>query len=185
MNTKTSILASLLSCSLLVDGFCGFSQPRAAMANLVDPKILQTALELAEPLGGDYSYTYSGLTKGVAAKAIRDFKKIFKGDLGEKWYSLTDGYLVEFTHDSTKNVVMYDKKGNWSFTISYIDESRLAPSLKSLVESYYPGYNVTGAEEVSVSAFTFYVVHVQDKRTWKKLRIWDGEVDLIEDFNKE
>jgi hypothetical protein len=120
----------------------------------------------------------------VNQKAVRDFKKAFKDISNEKWYSIKNGFLAEFSLNTTKNRVVYDKKGNWRFTVSYYEEKNLPAEIRAIVKPVYYDYTITRIAEVHVDDKIIYIVHVQNNSSLKTLRVCEGEMELIEDFTK-
>ncbi|PWT76268.1 MAG: hypothetical protein C5B59_06935 [Bacteroidetes bacterium] len=120
----------------------------------------------------------------VNQKAMRDFKKTFGHVDNEKWYLIKNGYLAEFSLNSIKNRVVYDKKGNWRFSVSYYGEKNLPAEIRAIVKPVYYDYAISRVEEVHSDDKVIYIVHVQNASTLKTLRVCEGEMDLIEDFRK-
>jgi len=120
----------------------------------------------------------------VNKKAMHDFKKSFKDVSNEKWYSIRNGFLVEFSLNSSRNRVVYDKKGNWRFTVSYYDEKNLPAEIRAIVKPVYYDYTISRVEEVHADDQIIYIVHVQNNSSLKTLRVCEGQMDLIEDFHK-
>jgi hypothetical protein len=52
------------------------------------------------------------------------------------------------------------------------------------VKSNYYDYTITVVQEITLHSQTIYLVHMQDETTWKVLKVADGEMSIIEDFNK-
>jgi hypothetical protein len=158
------------------------AQSLAKNSVVVEPKSLSAAMKLTEdPQNEVADITY---VNEVNQKATRDFKKTFKDVNNEKWYSIKDGFLAEFSLNATKTRVLYNKKGNWTFTISYYDEKNLPADVRAIVKPVYYDYTISRVEEVHAADKTFYFVHVQNESSLKTLRICEGEMDLISDFQK-
>jgi len=121
----------------------------------------------------------------VNAKAVRDFKKIFKDAVDEKWYEIPNAFLAEYVCNDKKNVVVYNRKGKWEFTISYYDGKNLPEDVRGDVKRVYYDYNINRVEEIHLDDKTIYVVHIENETTLKNVRFCDGEMEVIEDFNKK
>jgi hypothetical protein len=120
----------------------------------------------------------------VNSKALRDFRKNFPNVEGEQWTPIKDGWLVTFTQDNIQSKVVYSTRGDWQFSIDYYTEQKLPADVRTIVKSKYFDYSITGVEEVHVQDKIIYLVHMQDEKTWKIARISNGEMEIIEDFNK-
>ena len=169
-------------CCLTVMLNRGFAQANIKEQGLADPKILLGAIKLDDP-SGNKGISPLSLTE-VNTKALREFRKEFKGVSNEEWFPISMGYSAEFTSESIRNTVVYDKKGNWKFTISHYSEYKLPAEIRATVKSTYYDYSITLVEEIHVQEKIIYLVHMQNENTWKNVRICDGDMELIEDFNK-
>ena len=148
----------------------------------VTPESLSAAMKLTEdPKTEIAEISY---VNEVNQKAVRNFEKTFRNVNTEKWYSIKGGFLAEFSLNTTKTRVVYDKKGNWSFSVSYYDEKSLPADIRAIVKPVYYDYTISRVEEVHAADKTFYFVHVQNESNLKTLRICEGEMDLIADFQK-
>jgi len=139
-------------------------------------------------LSGPSLETISPSTSASAAdvnnRALRDFKKSFPKAEGEEWSQLKDGWLVTFKQDDVRRRVVYNSRGDWQFSIYYYGENRLPTDVRATVKSQYFDYSITGVEEVHVGDKVAYLVHMQDEKTWKLVRVCDDTMDVLEDFNK-
>ena len=121
----------------------------------------------------------------VNTKAVRNFKKTFKGVDSEKWYEMPDGYRVNFTLNGVRHRLDYDKKGNWRYTIRYISEKNLPTDVRRYVASNYLDYSVTTIEEIQSprNPITF-VIHLEGSKNFINLRVSDNEVSELQKINK-
>lgn len=170
-------------CIFCLTSFAINAQSKTNRQYSTDPKILLTAVKLSNP----FVYESAGAASefSINTKAIRNFKKTFRNVADEKWYVLSNGYVVQYTADSIKNIVVYDKKGNNAFSIAYYGEKQLDPEVRSIVKTTYYDYLITKVEEIHAEGKTIYLVHMQDENTWKNVRVCDGEMELLDNFNKK
>jgi len=120
----------------------------------------------------------------VSSRALRDFKRTFPSVADEQWSQIKDGWLATFSRDGVRSKVVYSNHGDWQFTIDYYGEQKLPTEVRNEVKSSYFDYSISGVEEVHVQDKDIYIIHMQDAKTWKVVRVADGEMELIEDFNK-
>jgi len=121
----------------------------------------------------------------IAVRAVRDFVQTYKSVENEKWYKLDDGYLAEFVLDDVKTSVVYDGRGVWKYSIRRYNEDRLPTDVRRIVKSTYYDYSITMVEEVILYEKVIYIVHIEDAHTWKKIRVCEGEMEAIEEYNKD
>jgi hypothetical protein len=160
-----------------------FAQAKSNQVNLADSKTLLAVVRFNDL--SMHEIGNAAKVNDVSNKAIRDFKKNFKDAKDEKWFTLPNGYLAEFMLVNRKDAVVYDKKGNWKYTICYYDEKNLPDAVRAQVKSVYYDYSISRVEEIRVEDKIIYLVHMQNETTWKNLRICDGEMEVIEDYNKK
>ena len=158
------------------------AQTMAKNPDIVKSESLSAAMKLTEDSKNEIAeITY---VNEVNQKAMHDFKKTFKDVNNEKWYSIKNGFLAEFSLNTSKSRVVYDKKGNWRFTVSYYDEKNLPAEIRAIVKPVYYDYTISRVEEVHVNDQIIYFVRVQNDSSLKTLRVCEGQMDLIEDFHK-
>lgn len=118
-------------------------------------------------------------------RATENFKRQFKGADAVKW-SVNDEVLVaSFTKDEVKTNVVYDKAGRWINTLKYSSDEKTTPDkIRSLMGDMYPGFDITLCVEVYESNLVFHIVQIENKKTFKKLGIYDGEVNILSQYNK-
>jgi hypothetical protein len=120
----------------------------------------------------------------INARALRDFKRNYPDVNGEKWYAILDGYMATFSKANIQELAFYSKSGYWQYTIMYYGEKGLPDEVKERVKKAYYNYSINGVEEIRTVEQTYFMVHVQDESTEKKLMVTDGEMRVIEDFTK-
>jgi hypothetical protein len=165
------------TCSLL------FAQAKSNAPNLTDPKALLAAVRFTDPFL--YESTNPAPVNEISTRAFKDFRKAFRDVKDEKWFTLPNGYLAEFMIHDAKSVTVYDSKGNWKFTICYYGEKSLPDEIRATVKSVFYDYSITLVEEIRIQEKVIYLVHMQNESTWKNIRVSDGEMDVIEDFDKK
>jgi len=97
----------------------------------------------------------------------------------------TDGLTVHSEIDGNKVTSAYDKNGNWLYTIERHTAISLLKDIMDIVKDSYNNYSITGMEKVDRPGHnTVYVVHIEDRNSIKTLRVRNGDVELIQDFQK-
>jgi hypothetical protein len=116
----------------------------------------------------------------VSKRALNDFHKSFKNAPDAKWYGTKEGDLMAtFSNGDIKTRVYYSKKGTWTATIRDYTEENLPKDVRQVVKSTYYDFSIYHIAEVMIDNQTVYVITLEDKTSWKKIRVIDGE--LIED----
>ncbi|MBS1597916.1 MAG: hypothetical protein JST75_06805 [Bacteroidetes bacterium] len=170
---KTHLFIAAMLVFVMAAGSKANAQTTMPIALLTDAKSMEKVLALTEP------------TASINSKAMRDFKRSFPDAEDEQWYSFKDGYAVRFKEEGKDHMVTYNRGGDWQYTIANYGERNLPQDIRALVKSTYYDYTITLVQEVTAHDQTVYLVHMQDESTWKTLRVSDGEMSIIEDFNKK
>jgi hypothetical protein len=121
----------------------------------------------------------------ISTKAVRNFKKVFRNIDGERWYTMPDGYRVNFTEKGIHCRCDYDKKGHWLHTIRYSIGEELPMNVRLIVANNYPNYRVSLANEIDAAGNTlFYLIQLEGPTNWVNIKIVDDEVYELQKINK-
>ena len=123
--------------------------------------------------------------RNIPIKAVRNFKNTWQHVDNETWYEIPDGYRARFTEDDVLYLVTYNKKGKWLHTMRQYDETKLEHDVRAQVRSVYYDYNILLIEEIerAMKPLT-YIVHMEDKTSFKNLKISDREMEVVTEINK-
>lgn len=114
----------------------------------------------------------------AAVKAAREFWKKYGAGRDESWYKLDGGYLAEFTQGTIRCKSVFDRRGNWLYSIKEYSEKELPKEVRNLVKSVYYDYSIGWVKEVSQNQSVVYVVHVSNTPEWKDLLVQDGQIEI-------
>ncbi len=122
----------------------------------------------------------------ININAVRDFIKNFKSISNNKWHFTADGgFVAIFTADEIKTRVVYDNKGYRQYMIRMYKENKMPTDIRHIVKSEYYDATITLVKEVETNNDDLiFFIHMQDKDTWKIVRIVDGEMKLVENLIK-
>ncbi len=133
----------------------------------------------------DGGYAIATEASAVNRKAVKDFQVRCAEAKDEKWFSVSDGFVVHFTMDGFRDRLYYDKKGHWMYSLRYIDEKKLPREVRNQVKSTYFDFTIKLVEIVEVPDHKVYLVHLEDSTTLKIVRVSDeGEMDIYKEFTK-
>ena len=120
----------------------------------------------------------------AAVKATSEFWKTFGDSKGEKWYKVPGGFLAEFSEKAVQVRAVYDKKGNWVYTIRQYTEKELPDEILGLVKSRYYRDTIGVIKELIQPQNTVYLIHIENGARWKTVRVADGEMEVVQDFRQ-
>ena len=121
----------------------------------------------------------------ISTKAVRNFIRDFKNVTDAEWFrSPTGSFVVYFTSDSINSTIYYTKEGEFDLMIRYYNEEKLPREVRHLVKSNYYDFSIYHVSEFQSNDKTAYVVVMEDKTSWKKIKIVDNEMEIIGEFSK-
>lgn len=121
----------------------------------------------------------------INIKVVRGFVKFFKTVKNNKWFLAEDGSSNStFNYDGIKTIVEYDSKGCRRYIMRVYEENKLSFDIGDMVKREYYDATITLVTEVETHNGRVTYVHLQDKETWKKVKVADGEMKLVENFKK-
>jgi hypothetical protein len=116
--------------------------------------------------------------------SARHFMYKYGIDRGEVWDTNVAGYRASFRSENILYLVDYDKNGNWSGTTRIYNETKLPRDIRRIVRSTYYDYAIKSVSEVSSAQKLIYFVKIQDAVALKTVRVMDGDMQVIEEFNR-
>ena len=166
-----------------------------AMLGCVHAQGIRTSVVSHGKKSKDSSSVTTGSQKMVPAKgylndistyASRDFLKRFKDPKDILWSHVNKGWVVTCTENGINTRTAYNLAGSWVYTIKYYDEWKLPKDVRTLVKSTYFDYTITQVEEIvqQISTEPTYLVHLKDDKSWKNVLVSNGEMVVMEEFDK-
>lgn len=99
--------------------------------------------------------------------------------------SSKSGYVVHSVIDGRKAMTAYDKKGKWVYTIQQYSIDNLDKNIVDRVRSVYYDYGVTGIQKVEQPGMdAVYIVHIENTKTLKLIRLTSDEMEVVQDLTK-
>ena len=153
-------------------------------ADLRDPVNNKTEVDLFKiPVTGVGGKTLT--IENVNIKAVRDFVKSYINAENIHWYIDTSGYFAYYTMGGCTGRTVYNKNGDWVFTLYSYPEEKLSAYMRELVKSVYcADYKIIWVNEVHNIKKIFYIVHLEDKKAFTNLQICNGEMEVVQQFDK-
>jgi len=119
-------------------------------------------------------------------KAMKDISARFTNTSDVKWFVVNNAIFATVIDDGIKNSILYDKRGHWVRTIRNYDESKMPADIRETVKrSKYFDDSITQVFEIQEGNILFYLVSLEDKKTFKQVVVYDGEVTLFKAFSKQ
>ncbi len=137
--------------------------------------------QLTLPPGTNETITNAATRKEINIKAVRDFVKSFPVT-NESWYKLKDGYMARFSMDDVQYKVYYNATGMRIGILQLYKESHLSQEILLVVKPVYWDYTIYNVAEINYINKTVYFIYLKNKAMYKTLRIYDGEMEVINEF---
>ncbi|MGZ3940326.1 MAG: hypothetical protein ACXVBK_16255 [Flavisolibacter sp.] len=157
----------------------------ALFATIVQAQTLSIAAS-AQELSNNFNSTLPDGAKPVTVSnnLEKKFRKQFPSAADAQWYETSTGFVVHFSDVEIKNIVFLDKKGNTVGQLSYCSEKDLPANVRQQVRSNYYDYSITFVKELTVGKAKAYLVTVEDKTSWKIIRVTEEGMDVFEEHIK-
>jgi hypothetical protein len=120
----------------------------------------------------------------INSRAARDFVRQYKNVSDAEWFKLKDGFVVHFTNDGIKSRAFYTKQGHYEGLIRSYFEDKLPREIRRLVRRAYYDFSIRHIYEFSFEGMIAYLVKMEDKTSWKTIRIVDGKMDVMNEYQK-
>lgn len=120
----------------------------------------------------------------VNAQVQRSFGRSFKGIATPHWYAHTNSYVAEFKTEGRRTLATFDPRGRLTCTVVYGTAKDLPTAERSQVEALYKAYKITAVQEVILPDNKLWVVTVESCRDIIKVRLLDGEVMELEQWQR-
>jgi len=177
-----TFLFALLTLPLVLVATTGAYAQNAVNTEVPEPKKNVIAVEKA--LGpNDLSAKTS-----ISQKALKDFAKSYKSVNGETWEKTSEGYRVRFTSDGVMTTIYYGRHGKWFGSLKGYKEDKLSPELRKMIKREYYDYSITyvqEAETIDSEGKPTYIIHLEDNKSIKRLRICDGQMEIWQEYKKQ
>ena len=157
--------------------------PFIALATCAYTQTSKTGLALNVPIFKS-AHSKDASASGISSRAVKNFNKTYKKAGNISWFVIQDGFLAEFKDDGIKTNVYYDRKGNNRGTIRSFLEDKLPKEIRHTVKSKYYDYQIYFAQEVNVNDKTAFLVYLKDEKSYKTIRVIDGDMDEYQAFDK-
>jgi hypothetical protein len=126
-----------------------------------------------------------GFVGRVNPPVIRNFLKTYKDVSDEKWIEVKGGFVAVFNYNGMDHQVAYTKKGNLVRTIRSYGEDKMPADLRHIVKSNYYDYEITHVHEIETPLDPItYVVQLAGKKEFINLGIYDGQIEVLQKFNR-
>jgi hypothetical protein len=119
-------------------------------------------------------------------KAVTNFNKDYNLAKEVQWFVLSNKSLMcRFYLNNILHRAFYTSHGNWIYTTSGYDGSKLDKAVVKRIKSVYFDYKIVYADQIDlVNGKTFYIVELQDEKSIRKLRVNEDEMEVVQEFAK-
>lgn len=121
----------------------------------------------------------------VNEKVLKQFSAVFPSVTDARWFENEGHYDVYFEKEETRYHIRYNREGKIISTRNYYPGTRLCTFLQARVAEQFPGKNIFGVTEITNSNEMFYVIILEDDKTWTNVRSdATGRLDVMEKMTK-
>jgi hypothetical protein len=125
-------------------------------------------------------------TASANLKAVTSFTKDYSLAKEVQWFDLSNKSLMcRFYLNNILHRAFYTSHGNWIYTTSGYDGSKLDKAVAERIKSVYFDYKIVYTDQIDlVNGKTFYIVELQNDRSIRKLRVNEDEMEVVTEFAK-
>jgi len=132
--------------------------------------------------------TYANGTPDTKAVVTEKVKKQFTEQFGTSdadLYEVTDGYVIKLNSDTKSITAVFNKKGNWVYSVERFPSNALLKSVIDRVAEDPSNGFVTGIQKVTrPGSEAVYVIQTEGKDFLKSLRLTGDNLETISDYKK-
>jgi hypothetical protein len=119
----------------------------------------------------------------VNIKSLKDFSRSCRNAENVHWFVSPSGSCVYYSENGKNGKRVYNKKGSFIYDMLSYSEEHLPFAIRDRVkQTFYLDYNITHVQEMHIERKIIYLVQIEDKTTWKQVRICDDEMDVVDEF---
>lgn len=128
----------------------------------------------------------SGSVATANLKAVNHFNKDYSLAKDAQWSVFADkSMMCRFYLNNILHRAFYTPRGNWIYTASGYDGSKLNKAVGERIKSVYFDYRIIYADQIDlVNGKTFYIVEIQDEKSIRKIRVNEDDMEIVQEFAK-
>jgi len=121
----------------------------------------------------------------VSAKTLKSFSKDFKVNVPVKWHSNEHYDFAYFIDGGIQHRISYNKNGKKIRMLKSYSAELLDDKLRKDIEQTWDGYEITGVWEVVENHMHAYFINIASNRKIKELIVYNQEVTVRRQFDKQ
>ena len=120
----------------------------------------------------------------IPMRVVRHFVTTHGNAEEVSWARVSNGSVVYFKEDGIDTKMAYKINGQPSYLLRFYKENRMPEAIRRQVKSKYFDYSIFMIIEVLANDQTIYLVKMEDKDSYKTVRVCDGEMKVVENLKK-
>ena len=123
----------------------------------------------------------------INPKALKNFARTYKNLTGESWWKIIDGFATRFLINGVMNTIYYNTKGKWAGSFKQYSEDKMPWNIRAIIKPEYYDYFIILVDEVEnidSNGIPTFIVHLENKNNIKLVRVYDRQMDVWEEFQK-
>jgi len=120
----------------------------------------------------------------IDSRAVRSFVGTYWNATNANWVTYHGGYVVYFTENGISNRAYYTRSGDLECIIRQYTEKEMPADIRQIVKSAYYDYSIFLVHEIINRGKTSFVVKIEDKTSFKELRIDDAGMEVTNEYIK-
>jgi hypothetical protein len=123
--------------------------------------------------------------KKIESRILKYVNKHFKNTDDIRWEQADENLIATVHNEEAVTKYLFNKSGRIVYTIQSFSAKLVPANIKKMVLQYYRKYTITSASKIVESNRQVWVVKIDGKKSFATVRIEDGEMEEIENFDKQ
>ena len=126
-------------------------------------------------------------TEPICAKELKLLTRRYKNVPGKSWFKIKGGFNATLASEGIKYTIFCDNNGKWTGSVKGYKEDKLPSEIKKTVKHKYKDYSIIYVEEVETAesyGAPVYLIHLEDKNSFKVISFFEGQMKVKQEFEK-
>ena len=119
------------------------------------------------------------------SNVLASFYKLFSNAENVSWYNVEKNFGAKFTMNNLRYRVLFNKKGNLVYKITYGTEKHLPVAIRKAVKREYVEFRITAASLVEEANRSIWVIHLEDEWEYVIVRVEHSEINENAKYKKQ
>lgn len=130
---------------------------------------------------------YIRSTEPIGARELKLLTRRYKNIPVESWFKIKGGFNATLVSEGIRYTIFCDNNGEWTGSVKGYKEDKLSSEIKKTVKHNYKDHSIIYVEEVETAesnGVPVYLIHLEDKNSFKVVSFFEGHMKVKQEFEK-